>query len=292
VTSIGQEAVQSLPEVTSQLAQATVEPPQSAFTVQLPTPQAGLPKISSDEKGVPEAVLAPEQLQFSIPETNALPLANQPVKPPGGREQMVVKQPADTELSTVAPLQAQSLLNQQSQDDNDSLSRDSFPANHGLSELRTDKLQEPVFDTTQQISTPNQQEIVRQIVDHARLYLRPANQSEMVLQLRPEHLGELTLKVSVESGIVSATFHSDNPEVRQVIEASLPQLKQDLSQQGIKLDSVSVFSGSEQFFDNRQPSAQQQQSVPLRKNRRELMQAIEAAEEVSVSTRDGVDYRI
>jgi flagellar hook-length control protein FliK len=251
-----------------------------------------LPKVLSDEKVIPEAGLAPEQLQLSIPETNALPLANQPVKPPGGREQMVVKQLADTELSTVAPLLAQSLHNQQSQDDNDFLSRDSFPASHGLSELRTDKLREPIFDTTQQISTPNQQEIVRQIVDHARLYLRPANQSEMVLQLRPEHLGELTLKVSVESGIVSATFHSDNPEVRQVIEVSLPQLKQDLSQQGIKLDSVSVFSGSEQFFDNRQPSAQQQQSVPLRKNRRELMQAIEAAEEVSVSTRDGVDYRI
>ncbi|KYZ77290.1 hypothetical protein AXX12_03945 [Anaerosporomusa subterranea] len=273
----------------------------TTVTPQLSAEQTELPKLLPGDESVPVKQLKPDvasttaQIQSQSPtlDSNELPLVNPPVTPPGKKEQISFKQPVETEHSTIVPVQAQSVLNNLSQGDKDFLSQsDSFPANNGLTELRAGKLDEPVFDTTQQVATPNQQDIIRQIVDRARLYLRPANQSEMVLQLRPEHLGELTLKVSVESGLVSATFHSDNPEVRQVIEASLPQLKQDLSQQGIKLDSVSVFSGSEQFFDNGQRSGQQQQSVPLRKNRRELLQAIESAEEVAVSTTDGVDYRI
>lgn len=223
-----------------------------------------------------------------------LPVANQSAMPTVKQEQLVAKQPIGTEESSfIMPIQAQSVTSQPGQDDKDSLSQDDSLINHGLTALRAGKSDELVFETTQQQAImPNQQDIISQIVDRAKLYLRPANQSEMVLQLKPEHLGELTLKVSVDSGIVSAAFHSNNPEVRQVIEASLPQLKQDLSQQGIKLDSVSVFSGSEQFFDNGQRPAQQQQTVPLRKNRRELLQAIESAEEVSVKSTDGVDYRI
>ena len=86
-------------------------------------------------------------------------------------------------------------------------------------------------------------DIPRQIVDQARLIRRAAD-TEMVIKLKPEHLGELTLKISVtESGAVSASFHSPHAEVRTAIENSLVQLRQDLSNQGIKVDSVEVFSG-------------------------------------------------
>ncbi|MDU4959905.1 MAG: flagellar hook-length control protein FliK [Sporomusaceae bacterium] len=146
----------------------------------------------------------------------------------------------------------------------------------------------PAFEPVS--TAPDQQGVVRQIVDQARLYLRPGNQSEMVVQLRPEHLGELTVKISVASGVVNAAFHSDNPEVRQVIEAALPQLRQELSQQGIKLDNVGVFSGTTQFFDRGQQQATQQQ-IPLRKNRRQLIETMEAVEAAAVDA-DGVDYRI
>jgi flagellar hook-length control protein FliK len=234
------------------------------------------------------------QSQSPVLESNELLAADQSVVTPlDKREQVAAKQSGETESASAAPVQAQSVLNQLSQDGKHFQSQDdSLPANHGLTGLRANKPDELVFAATQQIAAPNQQDIISQIVDRARLYLRPANQSEMVLQLRPEHLGELTLKVSVEAGVVSAAFHSDNPEVRQVIEASLPQLKQDLSQQGIKLDNVSVFSGSEQFFDNGQRFTQQQQTIPLRKNRQELLQAVESAETAAVSITDGVDYRI
>ena len=180
----------------------------------------------------------------------------------------------------------------QVQQDQENTTQDSiFQANHTLSEVRQIKSGDSTFEVLPTAQTTDQHNIVAQVVDRARLYLRPANNSEMVLQLRPEHLGELTLKISVENGLVSAAFHSDNREVRQAIEASLPQLKQELTQQGIKLDNVGVFSGSDQFFDNGQRSTQQQQ-IPLRKSTREFLQTLESAEEAPVRATEGVDYRV
>ncbi|MBR1420557.1 MAG: flagellar hook-length control protein FliK [Selenomonadaceae bacterium] len=82
--------------------------------------------------------------------------------------------------------------------------------------------------------------IREQIVQNARLLQRQGT-TEMVIQLKPEHLGEMTLKVSVSAeGSVTASFHSDNVAVRTIIENTLVQLKNDLASQGIRVDNVEV----------------------------------------------------
>lgn len=162
-------------------------------------------------------------------------------------------------------------------------------------DLRTSYSKHDKIDLDFNESTPvmrTQQDIYNQIVERARIYVRPGENSQMVLQLRPEHLGELTLKVTVDNGMISAAFHSDNYEVRQAIEATLPQLKQELSQQGIKFDNVGVYHGSNQFFDNGQRSPQHQPPIPTRKSPRAFMQAVESVEEITSQATEGVDYRI
>jgi len=136
--------------------------------------------------------------------------------------------------------------------------------------------------------------IAGQIVEQARMINR-VNNSEMVVKLKPEHLGELTLKVTVENGAVSASFHSNNSEVRTIIEASLTQLKQELSTQGLKVENVGVYAGLNQFFSNdQQQQAAQQQQIKF-KNRRQdesFIDAIEAAAILPTTSDAGVDYRI
>jgi len=135
--------------------------------------------------------------------------------------------------------------------------------------------------------------ITSQIVEQARMINR-VNNSEMVVKLKPEHLGELTLKVSVENGAVSASFHSNNQEVRTVIEASLTQLRQELSNQGLKVENVGVYAGLNQFFSNDQQQATPQQQIKF-KNRKQEQSFIEAAEAIAVLpdvAAAGVDYRI
>lgn len=82
-----------------------------------------------------------------------------------------------------------------------------------------------------------------QIVQQARL-IRAENGSEMVIRLKPEHLGDMTLRISVSSeGAVTASFFTNNAEVRHIVENSLVQLRQELQNQGIKVDKAEVYAG-------------------------------------------------
>ena len=151
-------------------------------------------------------------------------------------------------------------------------------------------------------------EIPRQIVEQARL-LRTLNDTQMVIRLHPEHLGELTLRVSVGSnGSVQASFHSDNAQVRNVIENSLVQLRQELNNQGLKVDRVGVYAG---LADGQMPQGQGQEAWQQSSSHRGETQiytrgdaddyldeaegispaAAQANIDGSVGT-DGVDYRV
>jgi len=172
----------------------------------------------------------------------------------------------------------------------------------------------PMQDVNAPASTPEAQrpqpdyEIPRQIVEQARL-LRTLNDTQMVIRLHPEHLGELTLRVSVGSnGSVQASFHSDNAQVRNVIENSLVQLRQELNNQGLKVDRVGVYAG---LADGQMPQGQGQEAWQQGSSHRGEMQiytrgdaddyldeaeglspaAAPANIDGSVGT-DGVDYRV
>lgn len=138
-----------------------------------------------------------------------------------------------------------------------------------------------------------------QIIEQARLVKTNEN-TQMIIKLRPDHLGELTLKVSVEHGVVNATFHSDNAQVRTMLETSMLQLKQELISQGIKVDNVGVYAGLGQFLSDGQggQSGREQQSTKFKNRKIDLADFEDEVDKVSglrtsnTATEDGVDYRI
>lgn len=145
-------------------------------------------------------------------------------------------------------------------------------------------------------------EVPRQIVDQARLIQR-GQDTEMVIHLKPEHLGDLTLRVSVDTdGAVNASFHSNNAEVRTIIENTLVQLRQELNNQGIKVDNVGVYAGladgglpqdqgqQQAFQQGSQRQHTTRESAAAFEDGQELAAAL-AAQEGNTAT-DGVDYRI
>lgn len=153
---------------------------------------------------------------------------------------------------------------------------------------------------------PRTYDVPQQIVDQARL-IRSSQDTEMVIHLKPEHLGNLTLRVSVSpDGSVNASFHSNNAEVRTIIENSLVQLRQDMNQQGLKVDHIGVYAGladgglpqdqgqqgfAQQFQDQQQHHPQE--SLLSFADEAEAIAALENKQTVSGETAmDGVDYRI
>jgi flagellar hook-length control protein FliK len=166
--------------------------------------------------------------------------------------------------------------------------------------LNNQQSQSSVINTTATVSqgtaSKDSLPVMQQIVDQAKLITRVQN-TEMVIKLKPEHLGELTLKITVEQGLVNATFHSNNSEVRASIEASLPQLKQDLVNSGLKIDNVGVYTGLDQFTSNQQQNSPQHSQQPqLKFSRQEAADSFDDAAqfvaESQVVSADGVDYRI
>ena len=155
--------------------------------------------------------------------------------------------------------------------------------------------------------TQNMQEdfdVPKQIVEQARL-LRRGEDTQMVIKLHPDHLGELTLKVSVSAnGAVNASFHSDNAQVRAIIENTLVQLKQELNNQGLKVDNVDVYAG---LTDGHLPQGEGQQSWQQNqrhnsngsiRNLGDVADYGEETENIAVGVQgtaeaaDGVDYRV
>ena len=102
-------------------------------------------------------------------------------------------------------------------------------------------------------------DVIKQIADSMVSPAQVHKSSQVVVALKPQHLGEVTIRVQVDGDKVTASFHAASSEVRAILESSLPQLRQEMSQQGWQFDSQGVFGGMQQFLANqeqRQPEWQ------------------------------------
>lgn len=112
-------------------------------------------------------------------------------------------------------------------------------------------------------------ELIQQITTHMKIHMKP-DVSELSLRLKPEYLGNMSLKLVSEKGLVTAQIIVDNQQVKGMIESQLHQLRQTLSEQGVKVEHVQVFLQQE----NSQHS-QQQQQMKQQKSRKRVQQIIE-----------------
>ena len=147
----------------------------------------------------------------------------------------------------------------------------------------------------QPLTAAEKMDIPNQIVQQTKL-IKGIEDTQMVIKLKPEHLGELTLKFVLDKGAVSASFHSDNQQVRNIIESSLVQLKQELSDQGIKVSHMGVYAGLSDLLSNGQQEQRQSQQTKFKNKKVDLADFEDEVDKVNgvkdVLSEDGVDYRI
>jgi flagellar hook-length control protein FliK len=67
-------------------------------------------------------------------------------------------------------------------------------------------------------------------------------ESEAVMKLAPEELGELEIRVQIRDGEASVQFGAVNAEARQAIEAAQPRLREMFASQGMGVSNFSVFN--------------------------------------------------
>ena len=155
-------------------------------------------------------------------------------------------------------------------------------------------------DPTAQQSRQDLNEVARQVMDGMTASTDRLKSSQVIITLRPEHLGEVTVKINVDGDRVTAAFHAASSEVRAILESSMPQLRQEMSQNGWKFDSDGVYSGMQQFFGEQHQQRQTEQgqtiiSMPQRLKRDEYddsMAAFTPTGRLQVMSVAAVDYRI
>lgn len=94
------------------------------------------------------------------------------------------------------------------------------------------------------IQLPSGQQVAEsQIFDQVVTHISGSHNGEsgrMVLRFQPAELGSLKLELMVEGDRVKANIHAQTMQVQEVIERNLPQLRNALAEQGLKIDQFQV----------------------------------------------------
>lgn len=93
-------------------------------------------------------------------------------------------------------------------------------------------------------TTKDEQDNVKELVRQAQVAVRKGG-GEIKMDLKPEGMGQVHLKVSVDGGQVSVQMLTQNDEAKRLLEKGLHELKANLAAHQLKVDNVKVDVGSE-----------------------------------------------
>ncbi len=132
-------------------------------------------------------------------------------------------------------------------------------------------LNEARFDAPASNHNVNTQDIIDQITDYMKLNIK-ADVTELDMQLNPESLGTLHVKVAAKEGVVTAQFTTQNEDVKAVIQSQIAELTQRLESDGVKIEAVEVTVESGAFDQNREQGneSRSEDGEPKRKPVRRL----------------------
>ena len=110
--------------------------------------------------------------------------------------------------------------------------------------------------------------IVRQVVEQVSVQTKQG-MTTMELQLYPAHLGRVVVQLVSKDGNVTAQITAETEAAKNALEGQLTLLKENLVNQGVKIESVEVTIASHAFEQNMQGEGQsQEQSGSKNRGRR------------------------
>lgn len=131
-------------------------------------------------------------------------------------------------------------------------------------------------------ASADMEEIVNQIVEQIKLQFH-ADSTSMEMQLNPESLGKVHLQVIVKEGAVTAQIAVENEAVRHALESQAITLKENMNNQGVKVEAIEVTIASHEFERNLQqennPNQQAYEQEQAAAARRRVNLNLDALEE-------------
>lgn len=117
----------------------------------------------------------------------------------------------------------------------------------------------------------NVEDILRQVSQMTRVFVNQA-ESSVEMQLNPANLGKIYLQVVSREGMITAQIAAQNEAVKEALESQVATLKENMNQQGLKVEAIEVTIASHEFErnleENQQNAARQQQEEEAAQNAR------------------------
>lgn len=138
-----------------------------------------------------------------------------------------------------------------------------------------------VAQTQSSFTTAQAMDIMNQVMDYMKLQLN-AETSSLEMQLQPESLGTLQIRISAKEGLMTAQFTTASDSVKAVLESQMVQLQQQLESQNIKVDAIEVMVETHAFESALQQGEERQQTGEEKKGRtrRIDLNSLDSAEEM------------
>lgn len=244
--SAGQETTEGQAAVTLQQADAAAkEQMKEKITLTVNTTESASAPAEGDEAEPAEAhsnSISKTDLRFKLMEKTLL-----------NKNQKSGKDQTSTDIKKIMASESQRLINPRTVSEQASLTETSGSTNSQADTLnngtgferlmftasRTEHTP-PAVSTHSNAQNVNAQEVIDQIVQKAELLKSETSNAEMRIQLKPGFLGKMVIKIAVEDGLVTAKFVTESQHVKQLLEANLVTLKQNLESQGLKVDRTEV----------------------------------------------------
>jgi flagellar hook-length control protein FliK len=115
-------------------------------------------------------------------------------------------------------------------------------------------------------SPPPEADLQQQVVQSLWLRAREGG-GEARVRLRPDYLGELTVRVSVHQGVVSARLEVETPAVREWVELHEASLRDALGDHGLTLESLRIEAPAAEESHGAEPDGHRREDEPERPRR-------------------------
>ena len=136
-------------------------------------------------------------------------------------------------------------------------------------------------------------DIANQIIEEIKVVIKPS-QTSMELQLNPENLGKVQLTLTSKEGVMTAQFTTQTQMAKEAIESQLQVLKQNLENQGVKVEAIEVNVSNFSFTGNNEAGKGQESGTNKGKKafRMDVAEDVESSIEVSPTQTSLLDETI
>ncbi len=235
--------------------------------------------VQAQESGIiaiPQNPTQTTQLETTAPQNATAIVSAEPLTLTQGVTKKIAALPMETEraivLPTLAPSLAKSNLNADTETSHnkgeesseqaistlaasvqDKPGNSNAAASFGETLQRVETTAQISARQTEAVSTQNadRYEVAAQVTKHLETMSATGGRSDLVLQLKPEHLGQVKITLSTSETGVSAKIMMDSAQSHQAMTSAKESLRSAFEQRGIHLEALDV-SLNQQAFGNGQ----------------------------------------